>query len=438
MPPSLLARLLGRRAAAPDTAPLLEQARRAIGAGNSAAALGPLREATTARPDDAEAWALLGYAAFDSGDTKAARAALDRALALAPDHVEALNTRGVMAADDADPGESITWFERALAADPDNAATRYNLAQRLLFAGRYARGFALMAARHVALGGVANPLAPLPAWQGEALDGRRAFVWCDWGGLGDHLQFVRYISLLREQARPAYLTLGCQTSCARLFAGIEGVEAVVAPGTVPPVDVHVPLLDIPWRLGTDETGVPWRGPYLRADAGLAARWGERLRAAAPPSAAPRPRVGLVWASGQWNQGAAYDRVRLAKSVPVAALASLADLPVQWVSLQKDVRDRPALPMIDLADHITDFADTAALIASLDVVVSVDTAVAHLAGALGKPVLLLLRHAGGMFWSLAPETSPWYPTLKILRQRVEGRWDEPLAALQAKLSATGTP
>lgn len=423
---SLFSRLFGHSQPAPDAAALLAQARAAIRDGDSATALVALRQATAADSANADAWALQGYAAFDTGDTVAAGAALDRALAIAPDHVEALNTRGVMASDASDPAPSIDWFTRALAADPDNAPTRYNLAQRLFFAGRYRQGFALMQARHAALTGRANPLDPLPLWQGEALAGRHAFVWCDWGGLGDHLQFARYVPLLRERCGPARITLGCEASCARLFASLAGVDAVVAPGSVPPVDLHVPLLDLPHRFGTDFDDVPASSAYLAADAALVHGWGERLARAGAPGGTHRPRVGLAWASGFWNQGAAYDRVRVAKSVPVAALEALAGTDAVWVSLQKDAAGHPPLPLVDLTGAIGDFADTAALIANLDLVISVDTAVAHLAGALGKPVLLLLRHAGGMFWSSGDASTPWYPRTVLLRQTVEGRWDEPLA------------
>ena len=405
---------------APSPAALsLAQARTAIRDGHSGRALDFLLQATASNAQDADAWSLLGWTYHDLGNDAQASAATARALAIDPGHLEALNTMGVMASDLADPAVAVGYFERALAAAPDNAPTRYNLAQRLFFAGDYRRAFTLLGARHVAHHGRDNPLAPLPMWQGEALAGKHVFVWCDWGGLGDHLQFARYVSLLRAHARPARLTLGCQGEFLRLFSGLDGVDAVVAPGAVPQADVHAPLLDLPVRLGTGPDNVPAPIPYLAADAALADAW--RASVTADVRNGPGPRVGLAWATGRWNQGAGYDRVRVAKSVPPALLAPLARSGAQFVSLQKEAQDLPPLPMVDATARITDFADTAAIIAGLDVVVSADTAVAHLAGAMGKPVILMLRHESGMFWSLGERTTPWYPTMTILRQEKSGDW-----------------
>ena len=399
----------------------LAQARAAIRDGQSGRALDLLLQASASTPHDADAWSLLGWVYHDLGNDGEARAATGRALAIDPDHLEALNTMGVMAGELADPMVSVQYFERALATAPDNAPTRYNLAQRLFFAGDYRRAFALLGARHVAHHGRDYPLAPLPIWQGEALGGKHVFVWCDWGGLGDHLQFARYVPLLRAHARPARLTLGCQGECLRLFAGLEGVDAVVAPGAVPAADVHAPLLDLPVWFDTGPENVPASIPYLAADAALADAW--RASVAAEAREGTGPRIGLAWATGRWNQGIGYDRVRVAKSVPPALLAPLAGSGAQFVSLQKDAQELPPLPMVDPTARITDFADTAAIIAGLDVVVSADTAVAHLAGAMGKPVILMLRHEGGMFWSLGESTTPWYPSMTILRQRSSGNWND---------------
>ncbi len=400
---------------------LLDAARSAIRAGDSERALDLLLRVTSLSAENPYAWALLGWARNDLGQVDEARMALDRALALDPGNLEALNTMGVIASDLPEPAVAIGYFESALRQDPENVVTRYNLAQRLFFAGDYRRAFALLRARHLAHHSRENPLAPMPIWQGEVLEGKHVFVWCDWGGLGDHLQFARYVPLLRERVRPARLTLGCQQECQRLFAGIEGVDAVVPPGTVPLADVHAPLLDLPFWFDTGPDNVPARIPYLNADVALAHTWRERL--VADSRGAAGYLVGLVWATGKWNQGVGYDRVRAAKSVPAAMLAPLGAAGTLLVSLQKDADTLPPVPLIDLTANIADFADTAALISCVDMVVSGDTAVAHLAGAMGKPVLLMLRHEGGMFWSLDARQSPWYPSMTILRQKKSGAWQE---------------
>lgn len=432
MPAAIWSRLRNRFTPG-DAAPAsLAIAREAIRQGRSEPALEALRQATAAAPTSADAWALLGWVHNDLGNAHQADAALARAIALDPGHLEALNTLGVIASESADPGAAINFFERALALDPDNPATRYNLAQRLFFAGDYGRGFAMMRARHAAHYGRDNPLEPLPAWQGEALDGRHVFVWCDWGGLGDHLQFARYVLLLRQRARPARLTLGCSHACLRLFsAGLPGVDEVLLPGTVPSSDVHVPLLDLPYFLATGAATVPAPVPYLAADATYTSNWRARLASASADFETSALKVGLVWATGKWNQGAGYDRVRVAKSIPAHLLVKLDARDVSFVSLQKDGGEAPTLPMIDLSAAVTDLADTAAIIANLDLVISADTAVAHLAGAMGKPVILLLRREGGMFWSLGEERSPWYPDMTIVRQRSSGDW-LPVLATAAQL------
>ena len=414
---------LRNRLAQQDAVPAgLATARKAIREGRSLRAFEALQHVTAIAPKSADAWALLGWVHNDLGRADEADAALARAIALDPGHLEALNTLGVIASESADPAAAIHFFERALALDPDNPATRYNLAQRLFFAGDYGRGFAMMRARHAAHYGRDNPLEPLPAWQGEALDGRHVFVWCDWGGLGDHLQFARYVLLLRQRARPARLTLGCSHACLRLFgAGLPGVDEVLLPGTVASSDVHVPLLDLPYFLATGAGTVPAPVPYLAADATYTSNWRARLASASADFEISALKVGLVWATGRWNQGAGYDRVRVAKSIPAHLLAKLDARDVCFVSLQKDGGEAPTLLMIDLTAAVTDLADTAAIIANLDLVISADTAVAHLAGAMGKPVILLLRREGGMFWSLGEERSPWYPGMTIVRQRSSGDW-----------------
>lgn len=432
----VLANLRRRFAAGrPADAAALDAARAAIVAGDTAGARVRLQALVAAAPRDADAWGLLGWACNDLGDETAAQQALDRAIALDPAHVEALNTLGVMAGESAYPALAIGYFERALAADPDNPATAYNLAQRLFFGSHYRRAFAMLQARHPALSGKPNPLAPLPAWQGEDLAGKHVFVWCDWGGLGDHLQFARYVPMLRARCRPARLTMGCNPECLRLFAGIEGVDAVVAPGEVPAVDLHAPLLDLPWRFDTHEGNIPALPAYLAPDAALVALWRQRLVDADAGFETARVKAGLVWATGAWNLGAGYDRVRIAKSVPAALLAPLWSSGATLVSLQKGAADAPAFPLLDLTAHITDLADTAALIANLDIVVSVDTAVAHLAGAMGKPAILLLRREGGMFWSLGAADTPWYPRMRILRQVDSGDWAPVLAQAAGLLQAT---
>lgn len=405
-------------------------ARSLLAAGRNDAARALLERHLATQAGDANALALLGWLLFDAGEAAAARACLERALRRAPAHIEALNAMGALTGDDADPSTSIGWFRTALRHDPDNAAASYNLGQRLFFRGDYAEGFRMLGARHRLHHGSENPLAPMPAWQGESLAGKTVFVWCDWGGLGDHLLFARYVRRLRASAQPARLVLGARSECIRLFAGMAGVDRVSAPGAVPPADVHAPLLDLPRHLGLalDEA------PYLQADAALTELWAQRMRAAGPSGAGRL--VGLVWRTDQRSSAGAHDRARIAKSIAADALAPLGQSGVRFVSLQPDADDGElAAAPLDLkapGGRIEDFADTAAIITQLDLVISIDSAVAHLAAAMGKPVLLLLRHAGGMFWPRSGASSAWYPTVRILRQQTEGDWRVPVTAAAGEL------
>jgi tetratricopeptide (TPR) repeat protein len=408
----------------------LEHLRGMLGQGDTTRACLELHDLAIAHPRNADVLALYGWALFDLASQTEARDVLAAALHLRPSHPEALNTMGALATNAADPAEAVAWFEDALDAAPADLGARYNLAQALFVVGQYRRGFDLLRARHELLFGKANALAPLPAWAGEPLAGKHVFVWCDWGGLGDHLQFVRYVAMLRERARPARLTLGAGREFGALFARIPGVDTVVEYGQVPQADVHCPLLDLPFWFGTDMGAVPAAIPYLGADAALIAKWAAKLTAGGlAPSGL---RVGLAWkSSGGAQEVRVYQRMRLSKSIPAAMLAALDHPGSQFVSLQIGASAaecaETGLAPVDCSAGIRDFADTAAIIASLDLVVSADTSVAHLAGAMGKPVLLLLRQESGMFWLSGRDDSPWYPQLRILRQQASGDWAPVMAA-----------
>ncbi len=425
---------------APDTS--VEVAHGLLLGGHSTAALRLLEQRLSLAPDDADALALKGWILFDQGEADGARAVLARVLQLKPGHVEALNTLGALDADDPDPQRAIHWFRAALKSDPHNHAAQYNFAQKLFFIGEYEEGFDRLRARHPLHFKRDNPLAPLPMWQGEPLDGKRVFVWCDWGGLGDHLMFIRFVQQLRAQANPARIIVGAQPQCARLFAGLPWIDEVSAPGVVPVADVHCPLLDLPHRLRVSvaslEADAVAFEPYLSADPALAQQWAERMASLRAPGRALR--AGLVWGNDQRTGAAAHERARQAKSVPPQALAALAAQGVQFFGLQlgatADEWSTTGLDVIDLAAEIEDFADTAAIIDALDVVISADTSVAHLAGAMGKPVILLLSGAGGMLWPQQGRRTPWYPSMTIVRQQRDswsGTIDEVCAIIRKMTS-----
>jgi hypothetical protein len=240
-------------------------------------------------------------------------------------------------------------------------------------------------------------------------------------GFGDTLQFIRFVPLLA--ARGARVIVQAPRELTRLLAGVAGVAEIVSrDAATPPHDYACPVFSLPRVFATTLATIPAEIPYLHPDADLVARWA----ASVPWNNASRLRVGLVWA-GQarpWLHGfAALDARR---SAGAAAFAPLAAVDADFVSLQMGAHTAPpGLALHDVTDRIGDFADTAALIAGLDVVVSVDTAVVHLAGGMAKPVLLLDRYDSCWRWLSGRTDSPWYPTLRIFRQKQPGDWDEPV-------------
>jgi tetratricopeptide (TPR) repeat protein len=343
------------------------------------------------------------------------------ALLVQPDHVEALVNRA-LALDGLGQAEAALaagWL--ALAVAPDNDQVRYHQAERLLSQGQLtAEAWALYEAR-LALKGNPAP-ATLAVWDGGDITGRTILLHAE-QGLGDTLHFVRYAPLVA--ARAGRVILAVQPPLLRLLHGVPGVDQVVAAGgALPAFDVVCPLLSLPRIFATGLLDIPPSLPY----AGTPQPWDDDTTGL---------RVGLVWAG---NAGFVHDRHR---SVPPAELAALAGLPgVQFYSLQRHeglpVPLPPELGAIDLMLGVTDFADTAALIAGLDLVISVDTAVAHLAASMGKPVWMLSRFRGCWRWMQDRGDSPWYPSLRIIRQAQPHDWSAPLAHIRDDLAGLAAP
>ncbi len=381
---------------------------------DAAGAEASYRQALGRRPGYAVAHNNLGGALRRQGRLADALAAYDRALACDPAYAAALSNRGRVLAELGRPEDALADYERALAVDPGHAEAHANRATALLLLGRFAEGWEEYEWRWRTRG-FTTPRRPFaePLWDGAELVGRTILVHAE-QGLGSAIQFVRYVPLVAR--RGGCVVLECQEPLQRLFASVDGVSRLVAKGeALPGFDVHVPMMSLPRLFATRLETIPATVPYLGADAGLVARWRERL------SPLPTPRVGLVWAGNPRHDN---DRNR---SMPQAALAPLtASGAASFVSLQAGPGSAAAArlppgPILDLAPQIGDFADTAAVVASLDLVISVDTAVAHLAGALARPVWLLLPFVPEWRWLLDRDDSPWYPTMRLFRQTAPGDW-----------------
>jgi tetratricopeptide (TPR) repeat protein len=391
-------------------------------------ALADFDAALALQPDHPEALGNRGVTLYALGRLEEAVADYDRALARRPAYPEALHNRGNALRALNRNGEAIACFEAALALQPDDAEARLHLAMSHLLEGDYPAAWPdyqwRWKTRQYA---PQRRVFPQPEWLGHrALDGRTILVHAE-QGYGDTLQFCRYVAPLRDLG--ATVVLEVQPALKRLLQGLEGSGRVLARGEpLPDFDVHCPLLSLPGAFDTTLATIPARLPYLSADPALTADWAGRL------GARESMRVGLVWSG---NPTHLNDHNR---SAPLADYAEVLALPCAFVSLQKalrkmdqeELRRRPQI--LHFGERLADFADTAAVAAQLDLVITVDTAVAHLAGAMGKPTWVLLPYAPDWRWLLERRDSPWYPGMRLFRQTAPGDWRGVMAEVAAELRA----
>ena len=310
-------------------------------------------------------------------------------------------------------GAGDRLYRRALELRPGEPEVRVALASTFLLSGDFAQGFPLYEARWETPAGraMARTFAQ-PLWDGSPLAGRRILLHAE-QGLGDTIQFIRYVPLVKEMG--GVVSVLCPPELRRLLTGQLGIEQIVTDlNALPAFDVHCPILSLPRVLRTTLHSIPARVPYLTVDPTMSRAWQQRL------DAAPKGlKVGLVWA------GSPKHRKDHQRSIPPEELAPLAAVGgVRFISLQKGDASstRIGLNLVDWTAELTDLADTAALIANLDLVICVDTAVAHPAGACrAAPVWLLLPFAPDWRWMWDRADSPWYPTMRLFRQSSPGNW-----------------
>ena len=327
-------------------------------------------------------------------------------------------------------GEALAAYERATALEPGRAEFHFARAQALLLLGRYAEGWKAYEWRwRMAMLNEAMLRFQQPRWDGRRLQEGTVLLHGE-GAFGDNLQFVRYAALVAQ--RCARVLVECPPALQALLAHVPGVAQVVAQGDpLPRFDAHLPLIACPGLFGTTLETVPWSGPYIPADPARVQAWGERVRAAGPR----RRKVGLAWTGNPGNLGNTRRSLTLRQ---LGALGEVGD--VSFFSLQKGVpAPQPAeipagMHFVDLTASIRDFSDTAALLTQLDLVGSVDTAVAHLAGAMGRPVWVLLPFSADWRYHAGRDDNPWYPTMRQFRQEADGEWDGALQRLRQALAA----
>jgi tetratricopeptide (TPR) repeat protein len=374
------------------------------------------RQALVLHPNYAEAHANLGHVLRLLGRLHEAKHHCEQACQLRPDCAEAHNNRGLVLRDLGDLETALTCYSRALELEPEHPETRLNRALTWLAKGDFARGWPEYEWRWRVLSKRPRTF-PVPQWDGSPLSGRRILIHTE-QGLGDTLQFIRYAPLVRE--RGGKVILEAPRELMALLSDCPGIDQLIVHGMpLPEFPLHCPLLSLPYLLQTRLDSIPKAVPYLKAHPRRIAKWQGRLQAL------QGCKIGIAW---QGKPSYAGDRQRSPSLEHFAALARIPGL--QMVSLQKGPgcdqvsRLQGSLPLHELPGLDEDgnaFMDTAAVMMLLDLVITSDTAIAHLAGALGVPVWVVLPFAADWRWLCGRQDSPWYPTMRLFRQGEPGDW-----------------
>ncbi len=443
-------------------------ARQPAAHGNLASALIALRDFTGAiescdralalKPDDVEAFFNRATALRASGQAQAALANFNQALALQSRHVQSLVGRGALLRDGGQPEAALVDFDAALLSAPHDVLVQYNRGNALKDLNRVSEAEAAFrqaialnpdfAEAHVALAeclhlaGHADDAWPeyewrwrtkafasiardfnVPRWNGRDEIGGKTILIHSEQGLGDTVQFARYASAVASLG--AKVVLEVQSSLTTLLTNLAGVSSVIAHGTtIPAVDLQCPLMSLPSIFSS----VPSGAAYLKADPNKGGAWKANFGVKA------KSRIGIVWSGSTTHANDAR------RSIALIALAPLLATNAEFFSLQKDARqsDRAALAnfrqLKDLSQYLHDMADTAAIMSELDLIISVDTVTAHLAGALGKPVWILLPRAPDWRWGLERANTDWYPSARLYRQSQRGDWASVIARVAADLKS----
>ena len=382
-------------------------------------------------PDHAEALNGRGLALIGLGRCDEALAHYAQVLRIAPDLVDAHVNRGnaFVALNRTD--QALASYAAAIALSPQHPDANFNDALTRLCVGDFREGWKRYEYRWDRKKSPARrPNYPRPMWRGDKnLQGKTIFLPAEQGH-GDAIQFVRYAPLLAGLG--AKVLVGVHRPLAALMASVPGVSQVIGDGeAIPDFDLYCPLLSLPLAFETELATIPSSVPYIQADQARVAKWQGRV----PQNG--RLRIGICWAGGSLHLN---DRNR---SIPLERFAALLSVPgVDFVSLQKEVTETQSAILRDhgvaqLGPEFDDFADTAAVLAMLDLVIAVDTSVAHLAGAMGKAIGLLVPFAPDFRWMLDRTDSPWYPTMRLFRQSAIGDWDTPLARIRNELAGVAS-
>jgi Flp pilus assembly protein TadD len=385
-------------------------------------AVAVLRRAIALKPDYAEAHNNLGNALRERGEFDEAEVCYRRALQLKPDYAEARHNVGNTLKSRGDLAGALACYDQALAIRPDLAQVHLSRALIWLEKGEFGRGWPEYEWR-LRCPEFAIPHLPQPLWDGRPLDGRTILLYAD-HGLGDAIQFIRYAPMVRD--RGGRIVVVCRAPLARLLATCAGVDRVAVEGApIPDCEVYAPLMSLPGIFGTDAASIPADRPYLSVDRDRVDAWAEEL------NLPDQLRIGIAW---QGNPGHGRDRdrsFRLERFEPIARRPGVRLFSLQMGQGREQIAEVAGrFPVVDLGGRLDDLMDTAAVMMNLDLVIVADSSPAHLAGALGVPVWVVLPFEADWRWMSGREDSPWYPTMRLFRQHRRGDWDDVFARIAA--------
>jgi tetratricopeptide (TPR) repeat protein len=390
--------------------------------GNLTEAINAYRRALNIRPENAEMQSNLGAALADHGQLDKAIAFYHRSIEIKPDYADAYNNLANALKEKKQFDDAIAAYGKAIEIKPDYADAHLNRALCRLLLGDFENGWPEYEWRWRAKSQMTPRFFMMPQWTGGELHGQKILLYAE-QGIGDTLQFMRYAPLVA--ARGGAVILECQPPLKRLLANLPGVETVIAASeSSPNFEQHCPLLSLGFIFRTDLNSIPDL-PILKVDSQLVETWRGKLRS-------DGLKVGLAWAGNPKHIKDRQRSISLSQLSPLGRVKNVVFYSIQKGDAAKQIVPR-GMQLIDFAQDINDFADTAALIANLDLIITVDTAVAHLAGTMGKPVWLLLPFVPDWRWFLDRQDSPWYPTMRLFRQSKFGDWGKVIQSVASALA-----
>jgi tetratricopeptide (TPR) repeat protein len=394
-------------------------------------AINLIKQAIHLNPHNANFYNNCGPSLRCQGRYTEAIACYKKTLELSPKHPEAYYNLGKTYAEAGEPEKAIEAYDRQLGMYPEHLSARWNRCLANLLLGNFVEGWRDYEIRWEATpASLSKRKFSIPQWKGESLAGKKLFIYAE-QGLGDTIQFIRYASLAAE--RGAYVYVQCQKELVRLIELVPGIQKVITENQEMPVsDFQIPMMSLPFAFKTQIETIPQKFPYISVDTEEAMHWQTRLQnSPSHDQSSTKMNVGIVWAGGPKHPNDAQRSLHIKQLAPLAEIEG-----VRWISLQKgepsgQILDAP-FPILDWTSELHDFKNTAALISELDAVIAVDTSVAHLAGALNKPVWLLLTYVPDFRWLMRRNDSPWYPNTRLFRQKSHRDWNSAIQDLASYL------